>query len=112
MGEPLACFSNRLSRSPTSVPAQDGSLVSRFSTLDSRPSFVNEDKTFATRPYRPGLPAERTLEIMGREVGAAIDSECFEAMHTVLAERVLVREGDPPAVQLVGSLAEDYEPAA
>jgi HD-GYP domain-containing protein (c-di-GMP phosphodiesterase class II) len=97
--------------------------VSRFSTLNSRPSFVNEDKTFgctadtcdallATRPYRPGLPAERTLEIMGREVGAAIDSECFEAMHTVLAERVLVREGDPPAVQLVGSLAEDYEPAA
>ncbi len=42
------------------------------------------DALSASRPYREGMPPERVLEIMGREVGTAIDPDCYSALEGVL----------------------------
>ena len=44
------------------------------------------DALSASRPYREGMPTERVLEIMGREVGTAIDPDCFAALESVAAD--------------------------
>jgi putative nucleotidyltransferase with HDIG domain len=70
------------------------------------------DALRASRPYRAGLPADRILEIMGREVGSGLDPDCFEALRAVLTG---ARVGDPnevPAVRIVPALREDYFQAA
>lgn len=38
------------------------------------------DALTADRPYRAALPVAAALEIMAREVGGAIDGDCFEAL--------------------------------
>jgi putative nucleotidyltransferase with HDIG domain len=69
------------------------------------------DALCASRPYRPGLPVDRVLEIIGREAGTAIDPECFAALQKVLADdRGPVTE--IPAARVVPALAEDYQQAA
>jgi HD-GYP domain-containing protein (c-di-GMP phosphodiesterase class II) len=70
------------------------------------------DALRASRPYRPGLPPERVLDIMRRDVGTGIDPICFEALETVLEKNDLARPGDVPAARYVPSLAEDYGQAA
>src|SRR4029078_3984341 len=35
------------------------------------------DALRASRPYRQSMPIERVLDVMGREVGNAIDPTCF-----------------------------------
>src|SRR6185436_9941499 len=49
------------------------------------------DALRASRPYRAGMPTERVLEIMGREVGSAIDATCFEALQIALGADTLNR---------------------
>jgi HD-GYP domain-containing protein (c-di-GMP phosphodiesterase class II) len=66
----------------------------------------------STRPYRPGLNAERILEIMGRDVDRGIDGACFEAVRAVLTDPTSHGEGGAPAVRVVSALAEDYHQAA
>jgi len=47
------------------------------------------------------MPAERVLEIMGREVGTAIDPDCYSALAGVLqtAPGRAANEGHPPPGQ-------------
>jgi putative nucleotidyltransferase with HDIG domain len=72
------------------------------------------DALGASRPYREGMPPDRVLDIMRREVGTAIDAECFAALQTVLPTLTPARtreEGTPAAVFVPG-LADDYRQAA
>jgi len=41
------------------------------------------DALTADRPYRGALPVAEALAIMEREVGKAIDGECFDALKTI-----------------------------
>ncbi len=72
------------------------------------------DALRASRPYRAGMPTERVLEIMGREVGAGLDATCFEALEIALGGGGLnhAKTAEVPAVRLVSALAEDYRQAA
>jgi HD-GYP domain-containing protein (c-di-GMP phosphodiesterase class II) len=72
------------------------------------------DALSASRPYREGMPTERVLEIMGREVGSALDPDCYTALETVLQShtRVRQRREETPAARVVSALAEDYGQAA
>jgi putative nucleotidyltransferase with HDIG domain len=72
------------------------------------------DALRASRPYRPAMPVERVLDIMGREVGAAIDPTCFEALQIAIGGEMVERPQatDVPEVRLVSSLADDYRQAA
>jgi HD-GYP domain-containing protein (c-di-GMP phosphodiesterase class II) len=42
------------------------------------------DAITAERPYRGAVPVDKTLEIMGAEVGKAIDARCFEALQRIV----------------------------
>ncbi len=72
------------------------------------------DALRASRPYRAGMPTERVLEIMGREVGAGLDATCFEALEIALGGGGLnhAKTAEVPAVRVVSALAEDYRQAA
>jgi len=70
------------------------------------------DALRASRPYRPGLPVERVLDIMRRDVGTGIDPLCFEALETVLRSGTIAQAGDVPAARYVPALSEDYRQAA
>ncbi|HEY7187874.1 MAG TPA: HD domain-containing phosphohydrolase [Vicinamibacterales bacterium] len=70
------------------------------------------DALRASRPYRPGLPVERVLDIMRRDVGTGIDPLCFEALETVLHSGSLAQAGDVQAARYVPALSEDYSQAA
>jgi putative nucleotidyltransferase with HDIG domain len=72
------------------------------------------DALRASRPYRAGMPTERVLEIMGREVGAGLDATCFEALQIALGGGGLnhAKTEEVPAVRLVSALADDYRQAA
>ena len=72
------------------------------------------DALRASRPYRPAMPIERVLDIMGREVGAAIDPTCFEALQIACGGEMLQRAQatEVPEVRLVSALADDYRQAA
>jgi hypothetical protein len=71
------------------------------------------DALSATRPYREGLPPERVLEIMRRDVGTGVDPECFAALEaTIQAAGTRAPEGQAPAACRVSALAEDYKQAA
>ncbi len=73
------------------------------------------DALRATRPYRPGLSADRILDIMGREVGTGIDADCYAALRDVLLDPAALKEDHGaavPEVQRVAALAEDYQQAA
>jgi putative nucleotidyltransferase with HDIG domain len=67
----------------------------------------------ASRPYREGMPPERVLDIMGREVGSAIDPDCYAALNSVLQTSLTrVHEDNIPVARSVPALAEDYSQAA
>jgi putative nucleotidyltransferase with HDIG domain len=90
-------------------------LVSRDLDLGTRVLSVADvcDALLAPRPYRPGLPLERVVEIMGREVGSGLDPECFVALTYLLdAGKTGVEDPGVPAVRVVRDLAEDYHQAA
>jgi HD-GYP domain-containing protein (c-di-GMP phosphodiesterase class II) len=70
------------------------------------------DALRSTRPYREGLPPDRVLEIMHREVGSALDPECVSALQTVLLDPSSIAACDVPAARCVPALAEDYQQAA
>jgi putative nucleotidyltransferase with HDIG domain len=72
------------------------------------------DALGASRPYRDGMPPDRVLDIMRREVGTAIDAECFAALQSVLPTVTPARPPyeDTPAAVFVPALAEDYGQAA
>ena len=70
------------------------------------------DALRGSRPYRPGLPTERVLEIMDSQVGTALDGECVAAMRTVLTESSTTDPMDIPAARIVPTLVEDYQQAA
>lgn len=69
------------------------------------------DALRASRPYRAGLPPDRVLAIMARDVGSGLDGDCVAALRSVLESA----DADPsatPAAALVRDLAEDYTQAA
>jgi putative nucleotidyltransferase with HDIG domain len=71
------------------------------------------DALSASRPYREGMPVDRVLQIMGREVGAAIDPDCYAALESVLQTAPGRSPSDnTPAARSVAALAEDYAQAA
>jgi putative nucleotidyltransferase with HDIG domain len=72
------------------------------------------DALRASRPYRAGMPIERVLDVMRRDVGAGIDGTCFEALQIAVDDEALGRQHvvDVPAVRVVSALAEDYRQAA
>lgn len=71
------------------------------------------DALLTSRPYRAGLPVERALKIMRRDVGTAIDPDCYAALRVVLAHQAAADEqAAVPAVSVVPALAEDYTQAA
>jgi HD-GYP domain-containing protein (c-di-GMP phosphodiesterase class II) len=69
------------------------------------------DALRTSRPYRSGLPSERVLDILGREVGTAIDPDCFDALQTVL-NGLPEESSGTPAVHMVPALQHDYQQAA
>lgn len=70
------------------------------------------DALRSSRPYRPGMPPERVLEIMARDAGTGLDPGVLEAMRAVLEEIPADDAGAVPAAAIVPSLAEDYVQAA
>jgi HD-GYP domain-containing protein (c-di-GMP phosphodiesterase class II) len=70
------------------------------------------DALRSSRPYRAGLPVERVLEIMGREVGTALDASCVDALRAVVDRPAAEAPPEVPAARLVPALAEDYHQAA
>jgi putative nucleotidyltransferase with HDIG domain len=70
------------------------------------------DALRSSRPYREGLPPDRVLDIMSREVGSALDPECVSALQTVLLDPTDIEACDVPAARLVPALSEDYQQAA
>jgi HD-GYP domain-containing protein (c-di-GMP phosphodiesterase class II) len=70
------------------------------------------DALRASRPYRAGLPVERVLEIMGREVGHGLGLDVYRTLRDVLTGADADHELLTPAVHLVPALAEDYQQAA
>jgi HD-GYP domain-containing protein (c-di-GMP phosphodiesterase class II) len=70
------------------------------------------DALRSSRPYRTGLPVERVLDIMGREVGTALDPACFDALRAVVDAPVIAAPPEVPAARLVSALSEDYHQAA
>jgi putative nucleotidyltransferase with HDIG domain len=72
------------------------------------------DALRASRPYRSGMPVERVLDIMRREVGTGIDATCFEALQMAIHDESIHRESaaGAPEVRIVPGLAEDYRQAA
>jgi putative nucleotidyltransferase with HDIG domain len=70
------------------------------------------DALRSSRPYRAGLPTERILEIMGKDVGTALDAQCVEALRVVIGQSQAHTVPDVPAARLVRALAEDYYQAA
>ena len=69
------------------------------------------DALRASRPYREGLPSERVLDIMGREVGIALDAECVGGRPPFWMNPA-TNAPTAPAARLVPALAEDYYQAA
>jgi HD-GYP domain-containing protein (c-di-GMP phosphodiesterase class II) len=70
------------------------------------------DALRSSRPYRVGLPPERVLDIMRREVGGALDAQCFAALQGCVSGEPDAATYAAPAVHLVSTLAEDYHQAA
>jgi hypothetical protein len=59
------------------------------------------------------MPADRVLQIMGREVGAAIDADCYAALKSILQTAPGRSPSDnTPVARSVAALAEDYAQAA
>ena len=42
------------------------------------------DALTADRPYRPAMPKSEAIAIMSKEVGGALDGDCFEALNAVV----------------------------
>jgi putative nucleotidyltransferase with HDIG domain len=70
------------------------------------------DALSMSRPYREGLAPDRVLEILGRQVGTAVDADCFEALKTVLLDTPAPAPIATPRPVAVDGLAEDYTQAA
>lgn len=70
------------------------------------------DALRSSRPYREGLPPERILAIMEKEVGAALDGDCVTALRGVLLHSTDESSFQTPAAQIVSALSEDYVQAA
>ena len=70
------------------------------------------DALTMSRPYREGLAPDRVLEILGRQVGTAVDAECFEALKIILLSTTPIATAPTPAPTVVPALAEDYSQAA
>lgn len=52
----------------------------------------------AERPYRPALPWERVIDIMGKDVDTGICGDCFAALNTYLLDTDYVPFGPSHAV--------------
>jgi putative nucleotidyltransferase with HDIG domain len=94
----------------------DRGLTADELSLEARILCVSDicDALRASRPYREGLPVDRILSIMGRDVGTGLDPACYDALSAVLLD---TESDDPrmspaPAARLDQSLADDYEQAA
>jgi putative nucleotidyltransferase with HDIG domain len=113
------CFSHLANVAAAHHERLDGSgynlgLSKRELPLMSRVLSVSDicDALRASRPYRPGLPTERVLEIMRSQVGTGIDPICFEAFETVMRQDEIARSTEVPEARYVSALSEDYQQAA
>ena len=87
-----------------------GSELSRHARILSAADIC--DALLGPRPYRPGLPPDRVLDIMGSQVLTALDPDCFAAIRTVLRESPPVDSTEVPAARIVPALVDDYQQAA
>jgi putative nucleotidyltransferase with HDIG domain len=89
-------------------------LVGSDVSLEARILCVADicDALMMSRPYRAGLAPDRVLDILGAQVGAAIDPACFAALKEALAEDAAPRPAVAPEPHIVPALAEDYTQAA
>ena len=55
------------------------------------------DAITADRPYRAAIPVDRSLEMMGRDVGIAIDPRCLDALKSAVHEAKLLAPEACPA---------------
>lgn len=115
----VSCFAPLATFAAAHHEKLDGSgyhrgLPAHMLTLEARILCIADicDALRASRPYRDGLPTERVLEIMGREVGTALDPDCFHALVDVLHDNHVSDGPDMPAAHVVNALAEDYSQAA
>ena len=69
------------------------------------------DALRSSRPYRPGLPSERVLDIVGRDAGIGFDTDVVEALRSVLLHSPHPRGFQVPAARFVVALEEDYRQA-
>ena len=113
------CFSHLANIAASHHERLDGNgynlgLSKRELPLMSRVLCVGDvcDALRASRPYRPGVPTERVLEIMKAQVGTGIDPICFEALETVMRQDEIARSSDVPEARYVSALSEDYSQAA
>jgi HD-GYP domain-containing protein (c-di-GMP phosphodiesterase class II) len=70
------------------------------------------DALRTSRPYRPALSAEQAIGIIGRDVGTAIDGECFRALRVAFGEMAPLDPIVVPPAHVVKSLATDCHQAA
>jgi putative nucleotidyltransferase with HDIG domain len=70
------------------------------------------DALSMSRPYREGLAPDRVLDILGRQVGTAVDADCFDALKAVLLDAPAGVQVPTPRPTVVEALAEDYTQAA
>jgi HD-GYP domain-containing protein (c-di-GMP phosphodiesterase class II) len=70
------------------------------------------DALTMSRPYREGLSPERVLEILGRDIGTAVDADCYEALKALLIDAPQAPAIPTPRPTLDPALAEDYTQAA
>jgi putative nucleotidyltransferase with HDIG domain len=117
--ERVGCFRHFASAAAAHHERMDGRGYHRGLAGDELPLMTRVlcvadicDALLTSRPYRAGLPVERVLAIMKRDVGTALDPECFAALRVVLTSDVVAPQEPLPAVQLVPALAEDYLQAA
>jgi putative nucleotidyltransferase with HDIG domain len=70
------------------------------------------DALRASRPYRAALSAEQAIGIIGRDVGTAIDADCFGALCHAVSDVTRSDALDTPPAHLVPSLGTDCHQAA
>lgn len=70
------------------------------------------DALTMSRPYREGLSPDRVIDILGRQVGTAVDANCFDALKSILLDAPAPTPSVTPRPTVVPALAEDFTQAA
>lgn len=115
----VPCFSDLASEASGHHERLDGRGYHRALTAERLPLSTRIlavadvcDALRTSRPYREGLPEERVLDIMGRDIGTAFDPMVMDALRSVLDAARVEPQSMTPKTRRVEALAEDYGQAA